>query len=205
MLDLNNMDSKNIIMAGYNDCTEEAIRYLTEVELIPIDDPIIIGLREHLSEKQKYLDYTDILHQLELELNASSTIDLDMDTNETSNLRYHSNNDSGCHSDTDTDENDHQNLHNDIYSLSHNADFPEVGSYNLEQFNNNLVRTTSNSTIDVTETSFANDTNFTDGSECSLTSINFALLVQNNPDIAHLTDELLCLLQAAPDQIIDEV
>ncbi len=56
------VDQESIVLAGFRDCTEEAIRYLMEVEHLPEDDPLVLGLRQHLLAKQQQLDVERILH-----------------------------------------------------------------------------------------------------------------------------------------------
>ncbi|ESO92195.1 hypothetical protein LOTGIDRAFT_162852 [Lottia gigantea] len=52
-------------MEGFEACTEEAIRYLIEDEKLPADDPMVVGLREYLFEKQKALAYSNLFdHQV---------------------------------------------------------------------------------------------------------------------------------------------
>ena len=42
-------------VTGFSECAEETIRYLREVEGLPHDDPFIVGLQQHLLEKQRFL------------------------------------------------------------------------------------------------------------------------------------------------------
>ena len=55
------VDQESIVLAGFRDCTEEAIRYLMEVEHLPEDDPLVIGLKQHLLARQQQLDVERIL------------------------------------------------------------------------------------------------------------------------------------------------
>lgn len=48
-----------IFLAGFQDCTFEALRYLTEVEGIALHDPVIVGLQQHLSVRQHLLQITE--------------------------------------------------------------------------------------------------------------------------------------------------
>ena len=56
------VDQESIVLAGFRDCTEEAIRYLMEVEHLPEDDPLVMGLKQHLLARQQQLDVDRILH-----------------------------------------------------------------------------------------------------------------------------------------------
>ena len=51
----------HMVLAGYQDCTAEAIRFLVEVEHISPDDPIVVGLKHHLYQCQRQLDYNQLL------------------------------------------------------------------------------------------------------------------------------------------------
>ena len=42
-------------VTGFSECAEETIRYLREVEGLSQDDPFILGLQQHLLEKQRFL------------------------------------------------------------------------------------------------------------------------------------------------------
>ena len=55
------VDQESIVLAGFRDCTEEAIRYLMEVEHLPEADPLVLGLKQHLLARQQQLDVERIL------------------------------------------------------------------------------------------------------------------------------------------------
>ena len=42
-------------VTGFSECAEETIRYLREVEGLSQDDPFVVGLQQHLLEKQRFL------------------------------------------------------------------------------------------------------------------------------------------------------
>ncbi|KAI0227072.1 hypothetical protein LSAT2_022481 [Lamellibrachia satsuma] len=44
--------ANRMFVAGFRDCADEVLRYLIEVENMAEDDPIIVGLREHLAEQE---------------------------------------------------------------------------------------------------------------------------------------------------------
>lgn len=49
-----------LFLAGFTDCAEEAIRYL-ETEGLSPEDPILVGLKQHLYEKQSLLEHSIML------------------------------------------------------------------------------------------------------------------------------------------------
>ena len=46
-------DACRMFIAGFRDCADEVLRYLTEVENMAEDDPVIVGLREHLLQQEE--------------------------------------------------------------------------------------------------------------------------------------------------------
>ena len=42
-----------MFIAGFRDCADEVLRYLTEVENMAEDDPVIVGLRDHLLQQEE--------------------------------------------------------------------------------------------------------------------------------------------------------
>lgn len=44
-----------ILLAGFRDCHYEALMYLIEVEKLPLDDPLVVGLQHHLEAKEAEL------------------------------------------------------------------------------------------------------------------------------------------------------
>ncbi|KAK6170495.1 hypothetical protein SNE40_018876 [Patella caerulea] len=56
------LSPSSAVMEGFQDCAEEAIRYLIEVEKLAADDPMVVGLREHLYEKQKSMLAYPVVH-----------------------------------------------------------------------------------------------------------------------------------------------
>ncbi|XP_033741425.1 uncharacterized protein LOC117328141 isoform X2 [Pecten maximus] len=56
----------SMVLAGYRDCAAQAISYLVEVEHMSIDDPFVVGLRNHLQDYQKSPDFGQLLrHQFD--------------------------------------------------------------------------------------------------------------------------------------------
>ena len=46
-------DASRMFITGFRDCADEVLRYLTEVENMAEDDPVIVGLREHLLQQEE--------------------------------------------------------------------------------------------------------------------------------------------------------
>ena len=46
-------DACRMFNAGFRDCADEVLRYLMEVENMAEDDPVIVGLREHLLQQEE--------------------------------------------------------------------------------------------------------------------------------------------------------
>ena len=44
-----------VLLAGFRDCTQEALSYLVHEEHLALDDPIVVGLQRHLAEKEEEL------------------------------------------------------------------------------------------------------------------------------------------------------
>lgn len=65
------VDQTGIVLAGFQDCTDEAIRYLVTVERFPEQDPLIEGLKRHLWERQQDLDVETLLQN---QLNTKSVL-----------------------------------------------------------------------------------------------------------------------------------
>ena len=59
------LNQATIFLAGFRDCTEEAIKYLVDVENISKDDPLIQGLQMHLHERQDNIDVAKIVSDSE--------------------------------------------------------------------------------------------------------------------------------------------
>ncbi|XP_043246598.1 uncharacterized protein LOC122394080 [Amphibalanus amphitrite] len=56
------------LMAGYQDCAAEAVRFLVEEEGRAPDDPTVVGLTEHLQARSAYLEYLSLLRRLEVDM-----------------------------------------------------------------------------------------------------------------------------------------
>lgn len=49
-----NKSALEMFCAGFNQCSQEAIRYLIETENLPEDHPLVIGLKQHLALQEAY-------------------------------------------------------------------------------------------------------------------------------------------------------
>lgn len=58
--ELNNHD-RNLILAGYNNCMDEAIRFLIEEEKYSSEHPVVQGLKQHLVSQQERLEIERLL------------------------------------------------------------------------------------------------------------------------------------------------
>ena len=61
--------------SGYSACAEEAERYLVEEEHFAPDDPVVVGLREHLRQQQQIYAIRNIFHQLSVLANVGEELD----------------------------------------------------------------------------------------------------------------------------------
>jgi hypothetical protein len=73
LADLPPLGNSDIIHAGFQDCTEQTIQYLVQVENMSMEDPIIMGLRQHLAKKRLNLDCEDVLESETLRTNEAET------------------------------------------------------------------------------------------------------------------------------------
>ncbi|CAI9718784.1 Hypothetical predicted protein [Octopus vulgaris] len=55
------MSKKSLFLLGYRDCSYEALRYMIEVEKIAKDDPLILGLQQHLEQHQLRMDIQSLI------------------------------------------------------------------------------------------------------------------------------------------------
>lgn len=57
------------LITGFRDCADEAIRYLVEIEHLSPDDPLVVGLREHLKEQHRLYSLQQMLIHCNLMFN----------------------------------------------------------------------------------------------------------------------------------------
>ncbi len=183
-LQVPNLDQADIVLAGFRDCTQEALRYLTDVEKIPTDDPIITGLKHHLIQQQECIDLNEVITcGSQPEAGCPQPMD-------SIHLEPHS-----LHIDT------HTNL-SPVISDTHISD-ESVGSdpshtslvspRSQEQDEEGIAPSSSDDDMSQSLTSIDHSSSDEDMSQSVL---SLALLAQNNPAIASLTEEILSLLEA---------
>merc|ERR1712150_63230 len=54
----------DVMLAGFRDCTQEAIDFLINVENISESDPLIIGLKQHLENHRQELEITQAMEDV---------------------------------------------------------------------------------------------------------------------------------------------
>ncbi|XP_071533903.1 uncharacterized protein [Panulirus ornatus] len=52
------------VVAGYQDCLKETLRFLLEEEHLPADHPVVMGLAAHLTREHAHVELTKISQQL---------------------------------------------------------------------------------------------------------------------------------------------
>ncbi|KAG7160221.1 uncharacterized protein LOC121876597 isoform X2 [Homarus americanus] len=52
------------VVAGYQDCLKETLRFLLEEEHLPEDHPVVTGLAAHLTREHAHVELTKLSHQL---------------------------------------------------------------------------------------------------------------------------------------------
>ncbi|CAM1297664.1 Uncharacterised protein g1893 [Pycnogonum litorale] len=62
-----------LVLSGYKACTEETLRYLVEDEGLPLDDPLVIGLQQHLVTQQMKLKYYQLFDNLSVNEHIKTT------------------------------------------------------------------------------------------------------------------------------------
>jgi len=172
-----NMD--DITLAGFRDCSEEAIRYLLEVEGLSENDPVIVGLREHLHRQRQQLEIkqtiADYLENIKVTDSRGSDCNLTMKDDFVSETIHHT----------------HESIPNRL-CLNQNE---SCNSQDNELTHCEAKHAHCKSNIPLlTPSDFADDINKT-GSMLEL-----ALLAQNNPSIASLTEEILQLMDDESDE-----
>ena len=216
------LEPAGIVLAGFRDCSEEAIRYLVDVEQMSEDDPLILGLKQHLWDKQQHLDVERILadqvcsswgspggvqdptHSYGIYPHPAERTAADLPGASSSQSNC-----SSCTHPTDPHHH-HQHQHHSMeeghsdFSSSHRTlEVPSMVCtttsptdtllpHHMTVINSGSHHTTTTSSFPVPpphvcsmEASMEEDSN---------AHLNLALLAQNNPAIASLTQEILSLL-----------
>ena len=186
-----------MILAGYHDCSEEAIRYLTDVEHIPEDDQMIVGLRQHLWERQQALNYERLLAQL-VQSNSEELCCVD-EISRSSNVRTDDGDDSGINSPLHI-HSSHEHSKNDMNHESEESFTSEMDDSKI--MDSSIMSTTSNfEDVSSMSVSMENDEDDDDSSasdnEDADAMETLMMLAQNNPQIASLTQELFQLLDSS--------
>ena len=57
------VNQNEIFVAGFRDCSQEAVRYLVEEERLSMEDPIITGLQEYLRDRETVMDVPAAISQ----------------------------------------------------------------------------------------------------------------------------------------------
>ncbi|XP_013399756.1 uncharacterized protein LOC106165940 isoform X2 [Lingula anatina] len=201
--------SHNSYLAGYQDCMEEAMRYLAEVENIPQTDPLVVGLQQHLVEQKKLLAanipfsqnvfHWDGGHNFSF-YNNPEAVDSMVVPQTHNNMSYGFNSETSAiqestvipdhvqpSSSSASSSSSQQELHSRIYAeLSKLSDLRTNVSDDEEM----------NGDDDDDEYDSCSDEEDLDNGQDPFSEYAYqlALLVQNNPSMAGLTEELLALL-----------
>lgn len=185
------------VMAGFQDCAEEVMRYLIEVENLPESHPVCFGLRQHLLEKQRLLDVETLLGTCQTQLLAGDS--------------FHN----YIQSSSETDSSQAQQS---VVKTSESAmvcrtapiaTLPEPKQENYSAFN--LYNFLPSSSSIATPRSLHSDDRLAfighiteDQSKTSSSdfrALDLQQLAENNPEIASLTEEILGLLEDDDDDM----
>ena len=164
-----------IVLAGFRDCCEETIRYLIQVENLSETDPLVLGLKQHLWERQQALNYQQILQDLFYQtqvLNQESRTDIEENIEVVDGEMDTEVNDSGNASMLDST----ATLNSSEITETEHQEDSNISESHVEE---SLVDSANVSSEDYTEP-----------------MLTLALLAQNNPAIASLTEEIISLLDS---------
>jgi len=184
----------DVSLAGFRDCSEEAIRYLLQVEGLSEDDPVIVGLQQHLYRQRQ-------------EFEMKQTI-----ADYLANIKVTDVRDANCDVTDDVTDNCYETNHESIASrlcLNHDGHIlNETHDHTSCQHRHSHCKSSiqnSTSPNDVTITSY-NDVTRTLPDDVTITGsvLELALLAQNNPSIASLTEEILQLMEEDSDDDTDD-
>ena len=149
---------EGVVLAGFQDCSHEAIRYLIDVEKIAQDDPLIVGLQQHLRQHQQQMDLAQTFSEC---LQSMDSEDMSDSHSERTDLKHIP------QSHYELSSMDMTDSHSEADSLEDRL----TGDCNTGSDNENMNEQMTDSVLDL------------------------ALLAQNNPAIASLTEEILGLLE----------
>ncbi len=188
------LDQADIVLAGFRDCTSEALRYLTDVEKIPDDDPLITGLKLHLVERQELIDYDDVLTACAHQSKDDQVEDCIADSS-------HSRTQDSIH---------RVSPHHSIDSQSVLSASPLTSDTDMMEVSDSaeIMGSVSQAIVITSGSQTSDEANSSSDEDMSQSVISLALLAQNNPAIASLTEEILSLLESddeeQPDQDISD-
>ena len=147
---------------GYQDCMDETMRFLTEVEGFKTDDPVVIGLLQHLGNHQNNLEFS---HQNDVESCTDAMPSIIGSTNGPTIEQHH------C--DSSSTYTDATHLHT-------------TENYTLDSYLPSHFGESTNGILDENMNEISSDHLFK--------YLDFSQLVQTNPAIASVTEELIGLL-----------
>lgn len=189
MFNSSTMDPVAMFLAGYNDCMEEAVRYLTDVEKLSLDDPLVTGLQKHLMDHQSNLDESSILNRINMEV----------ENNQQAQSNDIEHNEADC-------ETQSQPLHLNYGALSvqlgnlsrHNSDSIDIALQNATHDDERTEVSPNEGYAPLSLPQILENNNSDEDSEMSANAYSLAMLAQSNPAIASLTEELMMLLENVP-------
>lgn len=82
-------DHADSLITGFKDCADEAIRYLVEIEHLSPDDPLVVGLREHLKEQHRLYSLQQMLIHCNLMFNNNHYEESDVSNTNQSHYHCH--------------------------------------------------------------------------------------------------------------------
>lgn len=97
LIGMSSIEQQASLNAGFRDCANEAIRYLIEEEDFSADDPLVVGLKEHLKEQQRLYSLQQMFRQYNYMYGACDSEHLD---DSGISISSHTDHDSGTSSDT---------------------------------------------------------------------------------------------------------
>lgn len=93
------------VASGYRHCAAEAVRYLIEEEGLSPEDPLVVGLRQHLGLRERHLDTERILNEFVMaqRLLLGETEEAHMNEEELEDEEYGDENDDVLHESSEED------------------------------------------------------------------------------------------------------
>ncbi|XP_064595272.1 uncharacterized protein LOC135461914 [Liolophura sinensis] len=185
------------VMAGFQDCAQEVMRYLIEVENLPESHPVCLGLRQHLLEKQRLLDVETLLNTCQTQLSTGDS--------------FHSYISSSPETDSSQEQQNEVKMSESamICRTVPVVTLPEPKQENCSAFNlysflppSSSIATTrsphSNNRLAFIGQSSEDQSKATSS---DFRALDLQQLAENNPEIACLTEEILGLLEDDDDDM----